>query len=98
MVRTWNIRTSAHGLAEGRAGGLQIVWAYKPSDVNSKTQKIMNKETLLPLIRHILTAAGSFIVAKGIADDGTITEAIGALMTLISIGWMIASKRTKEAK
>ena len=56
----------------------------------------MNKETIMPLVRHILTAAGSFIAAKGIADDGTITEAIGALMTLISIGWMIASK--KQAK
>ena len=41
------------------------------------------------LIRHILTAAGGFLVAKGIASAEQISEIVGALITVAGIGWAI---------
>jgi hypothetical protein len=41
------------------------------------------------LIRHILTAAGGFLVAKGIASAEQIAEIVGALITVVGIGWSI---------
>ena len=41
------------------------------------------------LIRHILTAAGGFLVAKGIASAEQISEIVGALITVVGIGWSI---------
>lgn len=41
------------------------------------------------LIRHILTAAGGFLVAKGIASAEQVSEIVGALITIAGIGWSI---------
>jgi len=49
------------------------------------------------LIRHGLTAAGGFLVAKGIASTEQITEIVGALLSLASVGWSIKSNRKKAA-
>jgi len=47
------------------------------------------------LIRHILTAAGGFLVAKGIASTEQLTEIVGALLSLASVGWSIKSNAKK---
>jgi hypothetical protein len=52
----------------------------------------MNKAAVLGIVRHVLTFAGGYIAAKGIADQALVNEAIGAVMTLIGIAWSIKDK------
>jgi len=52
----------------------------------------MNKDQILGILRHVLTFAGGLIVAKGLADDTTITELIGGLITVIGATWSIIAK------
>ena len=51
------------------------------------------KDKILGIIRHALTFAGGFIVAKGLVDQVQIVEIIGAVMTLAGSIWSIASKK-----
>lgn len=46
------------------------------------------------LIRHGLTAAGGFLIARGFASAEQMTEIIGALITLIGVGWSIKKNKT----
>jgi hypothetical protein len=57
----------------------------------------MNMETILGVIRHILTFGGGFVVAKGWADEATITAAVGAAVTLIGAVWSVLAKRQAPA-
>jgi hypothetical protein len=54
----------------------------------------MKDEKILGLMRHILTFAGGFIVAKGLADAAIIEEVIGAFVTIIGAIWSIKSKKS----
>jgi hypothetical protein len=56
----------------------------------------MNKDTILGIVRHILTFAGGFAVTKGLADEGTSTEVIGALVTIVGAVWSIVAKRAAK--
>jgi hypothetical protein len=56
----------------------------------------MNKEQILSLIRHLLTTVGVFLVLKGDIDEGLITEAIGSIITSISIIWGVFDKTPKQ--
>jgi hypothetical protein len=49
------------------------------------------------LIRHGLTAAGGFLIARGVASTEQITELVGALLSLASVGWSIKSNLKKPA-
>jgi len=50
---------------------------------------------LSSLIRHGLTAAGGFLVAKGLASADQIGELAGAVVTLIGVVWsMTKNKKT----
>lgn len=53
----------------------------------------MNWDMLSGLIRHILTFAGGFIVARGWLDEATLNAVIGALITLGGALWSIFAKR-----
>jgi hypothetical protein len=53
----------------------------------------MKKDQVLGIIRHILTFAGGFVVAKGFADDALVQEAIGGLVTIIGAIWSITAKK-----
>ena len=53
----------------------------------------MNKEILLGIIRHLLTASGGVLVTKGLSDPASVEGAVGALVTLIGFGWSILAKR-----
>lgn len=53
----------------------------------------MKKEQILGIIRHILTFAGGFVVAKGLADAALIQESVGGLVTIIGAIWSISAKK-----
>lgn len=52
----------------------------------------MNKEQLLGIIRHILTAVGVVLVYKGLLDDGTVLTIIGAITSAASGIWSLFDK------
>lgn len=51
---------------------------------------------ILPLVRHGLTFLGGIVVSKGLLDQQTAEAAAGAIVTLISVGWMIYSRRSVQ--
>ncbi len=50
------------------------------------------QSAIIALLRHLLTFIGGTLVAKGILDSAALTELIGAIVTLVSVGWMALSK------
>ena len=50
------------------------------------------QSAIIALLRHLLTFIGGTLVAKGVIDTATLTEIIGALITLLSVGWMAVEK------
>jgi hypothetical protein len=52
----------------------------------------MKKEIVLGVIRHSLTFAGGILVAKGILEQGLLTEIVGGVMTAIGGIWSVISK------
>lgn len=57
----------------------------------------MTKEAILGIVRHALTFGGGFLVAKGLADAGTIDQGVAALITLLGFGWSIWDKAKTPA-
>lgn len=55
----------------------------------------MNKEMVLGFVRHLLTFGGGYVAAKGIVDQAVVNEAIGAVITLVGIGWSVVDKKKK---
>ena len=53
----------------------------------------LTKEQVLGIVRHTLTFVGGIVVMKGYADEGTVTQVIGASMTLTGAIWSIISKK-----
>lgn len=52
---------------------------------------------LSSLIRHLLTAAGGFLVAKGLASADQIAELSGAAVSIIGIAWSIFKNKNDSA-
>lgn len=52
---------------------------------------------LSSLIRHLLTAAGGFIVAKGLASADQVGELVGAIVSIAGIGWSMFNNRKNAA-
>jgi len=52
---------------------------------------------LASLIRHILTAAGGFLVAKGLASADQVGELAGAAVSISGVAWSIYNNK-KTAK
>ena len=51
------------------------------------------------LIRHGLSAAGGFLVAKGMVSFDQVNEIAGAIITLTGIGWSVfKNKKTADKK
>ncbi len=60
---------------------------------NPETFKLpFMKSAVIALLRHLLTFIGGTLVAKGILDSATLTEIIGSVLTLLSVGWMALDK------
>ncbi|GEM_PF-5892309 len=47
-------------------------------------------------VRHFLTGGGVYLVTNGYADNDTAQKAIGAAVTLLSLGWSIVQKIMAE--
>jgi len=56
------------------------------------------QSAVIALLRHLLTFIGGTLVAKGILDATALTELIGAIITLVSTGWMLVSKYNKPTE
>ena len=52
----------------------------------------MKKDQVLSILRHTLTFIGGIVVMKGIIDEGTATEIIGGVVSLVGIIWGIVDK------
>jgi len=52
----------------------------------------MNKETILGIVRHVLTFVGGIVVAKGLLDEGIVTAVIGGALTVVGAVWSIVDK------
>ena len=64
---------------------------------NLETPKLpIMKSAVIALLRHLLTFIGGTLVAKGIIDSATLTEIIGSVLTLLSVGWMALDKTKGE--
>ena len=56
------------------------------------------QSAIIALLRHLLTFIGGTLVAKGILDTATLTEIIGSVLTLLSVGWMALDKSKAQPK
>lgn len=53
----------------------------------------MNGEQIGGVVRHVLTFAGGWLVTKGYVDEQTMQSAVGAVVTLIGLGWSYFVKK-----
>ena len=51
------------------------------------------KEQVLGLVRHALTFVGGLLVTKGIIDEASSLELVGALVTVIGIVWSVIKNK-----
>lgn len=58
---------------------------------------MLTKEQTFGILRHILTAAGGALVAKGTMDEATLMEAVGAIITLVGVAWSFWVKKNAPA-
>ena len=52
----------------------------------------MNQEIVIGLLRHVLTALGGLLAAKGYGDRSDFDQVAGLIIGLIGAGWSIAHK------
>ena len=65
----------------------------KRTNETNETPKLpIMKAAAISLLRHLLTFIGGTLVAKGIVDAEVLQEVIGAILTLLSVGWMALDK------
>mgnify|MGYP000169684687 CR=1 FL=1 len=58
----------------------------------------MAKDMVWGVARAVLAAGGGYIAGKGIMDQSTVNEVIGALGVLFAAGWSVASKKKAAAR
>jgi hypothetical protein len=49
------------------------------------------------IFRHVLTAAGTYVAAKGYADSASVEAVGGALATIAGIVWSVVQKKKSGA-
>ncbi len=54
----------------------------------------MTKEQVMGIIRHALTFVGGILIVQGIAAEGIVTEAIGAVVTAVGAVWSVIKNKT----
>ncbi len=55
-------------------------------------QGLLTWKIVALLLRHILTALGASLVARGWVDAGQADTLVGAVMTLAGLGWSVKEK------
>lgn len=55
-------------------------------------------ESIKSVIRHVLSAAGGYLVAKGLVSTDQLPEIIGAIITIGSAIWGVMSKKKYSDK
>jgi uncharacterized membrane protein YebE (DUF533 family) len=58
----------------------------------------MDQDTILGIVRHVLTTAGGALVANGVLTGGQLQDAVGAVIALGGIAWSIYQKRGQKAR
>lgn len=53
----------------------------------------MNSDIVQGLIRHTLTLAGGYLVAKGLASDSMVNDIVGGVIALIGVIWSVLHKK-----
>jgi hypothetical protein len=67
----------------------------KQTEPPKQKPPIMN-QIIIAFLRHILTFIGGTVVAKGLLDEATMTELVGAALSFISMSWMAIDKLKKK--
>lgn len=57
----------------------------------------MTKEMVMAVARHLLTAAGGALVARGVVDAGSADLIVGGLVAAIGVAWSYFDKRKRLA-
>lgn len=57
----------------------------------------MKKDTILAVIRHLLTFGGGLLAQKGLVGNADLETGIGAVVTLVGLTWSILEKRNRTA-
>jgi hypothetical protein len=52
----------------------------------------MSFEMIMGFVRHFLTFVGGWVVARGVVDEATMTEAVGASITIAGVVWSFVQK------
>lgn len=52
----------------------------------------MDQDTILGILRHVLTTAGGVLVSDGLVSQSQLADGAGALCVLIGIGWSVYNK------
>lgn len=53
----------------------------------------MNYEMVMGLVRHLLTFGGGIVIAKGWADEATVTQIVAGAVALGGVIWSFLSKK-----
>lgn len=53
----------------------------------------MNKDVILGVIRHVLTAGGGILVSSGYIDASNMDIAAGAIVALIGVVWSVIKNK-----
>lgn len=56
----------------------------------------MNKESILGIVRHVLTFGGGFLTANQLASGDDVTTAVSALVALTGFVWLLVEKLNRS--
>ena len=56
----------------------------------------MNGEQIAGIVRAVVSAVGGYLVGKGLVDSETVVSVAGALATIATAVWSVASKKKAD--
>jgi hypothetical protein len=59
---------------------------------------MLNKDTIMGFVRHVLTLVGGGLVSYGLADESVIPELVGAVITIVGFVWSAFDKQSRIEK
>lgn len=54
------------------------------------------KAVILGVLRHILTLAGGFLVARGVLDESQVETLVGGAWAILGVLWSVVEKRGRS--